>query len=127
MEPTNRELYDRVKREIHQKYVVRGKNARWNAHLSQLLVKTYKQRGGKYRGRKSEKSPLATWTRERWSYVPDGRLDSKVKGPRYLPMSIIRKLTPQQRKITNRNKRLCKTGKCDWEPFVLKHFRALKK
>ena len=41
-EPTNKKLYEKVKKEIYKKY---PKNS---AYRSGLLVKTYKERGGKY-------------------------------------------------------------------------------
>ena len=45
-EPTNKKLYEEVKKEIYAKY------PKHSAYRSGLLVKEYKERGGGYSGRK---------------------------------------------------------------------------
>ena len=101
--PTNQVLYDRVKREAKQRFKV------WpSAYASGWLVKTYKQRGGKYRvsstkhkGRKKsmrksrkrsrKKSGLSRWFAEEWidvcklpKIVSCGRKSAR-KSPRSYP------------------------------------------
>ena len=45
-EPTNKQLYEKVKAEIYKKH------PQHSAYRSGLLVKEYKLRGGKYSGKK---------------------------------------------------------------------------
>ena len=44
-EPINNELYEKVKKEIYEKY------PKHSAYRSALLVKRYKELGGKYKGK----------------------------------------------------------------------------
>ena len=53
--PLNIELYNRVKEEIYKKYPVHS------AYRSGLIVKTYKQLGGEYSGKKNKNEGLSRW------------------------------------------------------------------
>ena len=53
-EPTNKKLYEEVKKEIYAKY------PKHSAYRSGLLVQEYKKRGGGYSGDKS-KGSLGRW------------------------------------------------------------------
>lgn len=125
--PADMKLYNKIKKSIRDRYITNGTNKRWNAHLSQRLVKEYKKAGGKYTGKKSSASPLKKWQSEKWIYVPDGPMNAKTRGPRYLPESIVKKLTPAQRRLTNRNKRQCTKLRCSWEPFIKKLYEKMSK
>ena len=58
-EPTNKKLYEEVKKEIYAKY------PKHSAYRSGLLVQEYKSRGGGYSGDKS-KGTLGRWFKEEW-------------------------------------------------------------
>ena len=54
-EPSNKELYERVKKKIY------AKNPKHSAYRSGLLVKEYKKQGGTYKGSKSSGKGLSRW------------------------------------------------------------------
>jgi len=60
----NKKLYCQVKKEIIKKVDVYP-----SAYANGLLVKEYKKRGGKYRGKKDGKSGLDRWFKEKWVNV----------------------------------------------------------
>jgi len=63
-EPVNAKLYERVKNEAKEKF------KRYpSLYSSAWIVKTYKQRGGTYRGGKSNSKGVARWYREQWVMV----------------------------------------------------------
>ena len=55
--PLDITLYNKVKREANQKYKTHG------AYKSGWIVKTYKERGGRYKGKKTKKG-LSAWFKE---------------------------------------------------------------
>ena len=110
---TNEKLWDKVKKEAVQK--MGGHSAR----AMQYAVKLYKDRGGKYLGKKRSDNDLATWTRAKWQYAPG----SKTKD-RYLPLEAWRKLNASQEKAT-RAKKKGKLG--EWIPNTQKAKEAAKK
>ena len=80
--PSNPALYNRVKAEAKRKFKV------WpSAYASGWLVKEYKKRGGKYKGKKSPKNTgLKRWFDEKWinvcklpKKVPCGRPKATLK------------------------------------------------
>lgn len=82
-----------------------GKPGQWSARKAQLLALEYRKAGGGYRGglRKTQRS-LNKWTRQRWR-TSDGKNAIRKGGTRrYLPASAWSRLTPAQRKATNRKK-----------------------
>jgi len=81
-EPINKELYSRVKSEADKKYKTHG------AYKSAWIVKTYKERGGKYKGKKSE-GGLTRWFREDWKNVA-----GKGQYPVLRPTKRVSKKTP---------------------------------
>ena len=86
-EPANQELYDKAKKDIYAKYPVHS------AYRSGLLVKTYKERGGKYIGKENKSSGLNRWFREIWSNSR-GELGYKYKNDVYRPTKRINDKTP---------------------------------
>ena len=58
--PKDKELYEKVKKEIYKKY------PEHSAYRSGLLVKTYKERGGEYEGKKDDNKGLSRWFKEDW-------------------------------------------------------------
>ena len=83
----NQELYDKVKKQIYAKYPVHS------AYRSGLLVKTYKEQGGKYIGKENKSSGLNRWFKEKWvnSRVEVGY---KNKSDVYRPTVRVSKDTP---------------------------------
>ena len=61
-EPTNKALYSRVKAAAKRKF-----NIFPSAYASAWIVKEYKKRGGTYKGKKSGKTGVARWMKEKWT------------------------------------------------------------
>lgn len=112
-EPINKELYLEVKRYADMIY------EKPSAYKSGFIVKTYKQRGGKYKG--DGKKPLTRWFKEEWEDI--GNKDYPV----YRPTKRISKKTPllpSEIDTTNlreqiRRKQIIK-GERNLEPFIPK-------
>jgi UTP:GlnB (protein PII) uridylyltransferase len=90
-----------------------GNPGQWSARKAQLLANRYRKAGGGYRGKKKKSQrSLSKWTREKWTTI-DGK-PAKQGGTmrRYLPAKAWQRLTPAQRRATNRKKILgSKKGK----------------
>jgi hypothetical protein len=101
---TKPELRERIKNRI-MAGSKGGNPGQWSARKAQLLAIAYREAGGGYRGglRKTQRS-LKKWTREKWT-TSDGKPAIRKGGTRrYLPTSAWSKLTPAQRRATNRKK-----------------------
>tara|TARA_R110002096_G_scaffold427408_1_gene638087 strand:+ start:1323 stop:1673 length:351 start_codon:yes stop_codon:yes gene_type:complete len=85
-EPTNKKLYEKVKKEIYAKI------PKHSAYRSGLLVKEYKKRGGKYSGEKPKKG-LTRWFKEKWK-TQDGKTTYQKKGDIFRPTKRVSKDTP---------------------------------
>ena len=85
-EPTNKKLYEKVKKEIYAKI------PKHSAYRSGLLVKEYKRRGGKYSGEKPKKG-LTRWFKEKWK-TQDGKTTYQKKGDIFRPTKRVSKDTP---------------------------------
>jgi len=110
--PTDKELYERIKKKIYEKYPVHS------AYRSMMIVKEYKKAGGKYRGEKGEMN-IEKWLGQKWSSVNDyyhtgeivacGASDTKKKFGEYAlcrPLAIIKSMNREQMKelINEKNK-----------------------
>ena len=80
--PTNKTLYNKVKKEADKKY------DKPSAYKSGWIVKEYKERGGEYSGKKKEKEGLSRWYKEEWKDIGDKEY------PVYRPTKRITKDTP---------------------------------
>lgn len=82
-----------------------GKPGQWSARKAQLVAIEYRKAGGGYRGKRNKKQrSLKKWTSEKWT-TSDGKPAIRAGGTRrYLPAKAWRKLTPAQRRATNRKK-----------------------
>lgn len=80
--PLNLQLYARVKAEADQRFKKHG------AFKSGWIVKTYKDRGGKYQGTKT-KGGLTSWFKENWI-----NLSGKGQKPVLRPTVRVSKKTP---------------------------------
>jgi len=69
----------------------------------QYAVKLYKERGGRYKGRKKADNRLTQWTEQDWT-TKSGK-PSKETGERYLPRAAIESLTSAEYGATTRAKR----------------------
>lgn len=110
---SNEKLWSKVKKEAVEK--MGGHSAR----AMQYAVKLYKDRGGKYIGKKRQDNDLATWTRAKWQYAPN----SKSKD-RYLPKEAWDELSPSEEQAT-RKKKKGKLG--EWIPNTKKAKDAARK
>ena len=86
-QPINKDLYERIKKEIMTKY------PKHSAYRSGLIVKAYKEAGGKYEGTKPSKTGLKRWFNERWTNQR-GEVGYKYKSDIYRPNIRITKDTP---------------------------------
>jgi len=80
-----------------------GRAGQWSARKAQLAVQRYKKAGGGYKGKKSGKSSLSKWTKQKWG-TKSGKPSSKT-GERYLPKKARQALSPQEYGATTRAKR----------------------
>jgi len=112
MSYTKPELRERIKKRI-MAGSKGGKPGQWSARKAQLVAMEYRKAGGGYRGKigKTQRS-LKKWTREKWT-TSDGKPAIRKGGTRrYLPAKAWSRLTPAQRRSTNRKKILgSRTGK----------------
>lgn len=95
---SNPKLWADVVQEVKNSSLA-GTPGTWNARKAQHAVRIYKERGGKYKGKKSDQNSLTIWTKEDWGYV-----DEK-KGNRYLPKKVRESLTDKEKAIENRRKK----------------------
>lgn len=84
-----------------------------SARAMQLAVQLYKQRGGRYQGKKTGQEGLSRWTREKWRTRP-GTDPIAKRGKvtaRYLPEAAWKDLTAEEQRATDLKKqRACKKG-----------------
>ena len=106
MSRTNPGLWSRVKAEITRSWKG-GLPGQWSARKAQLSVKLYKDRGGKYTGKRSAKNSLHQWTIQNWT--TKSGLPSLLTGERYLPAKAIKHLSSAEYARTTRKKREGKT------------------
>jgi len=99
---TNPVLWTQVKAEV-TRGSKGGLPSQWSARKAQLAVKLYKDRGGKYIGKKSSKNSLHQWTIQNWT--TKSGLPSLLTGERYLPAKAIKRLSSAEYARTTRKKR----------------------
>lgn len=91
------ELWEKAKADAREKFG--GHSAR----AMQYAVKLYKERGGRYRGKKKPDNQLTQWAAQGWT-TKSGK-PSKETGERYLPRAAIESLTSAEYGATTRAKR----------------------
>lgn len=79
-----------------------GPKGKWSGRKAQMLVKAYKSRGGKFKGKKSKHNSLSKWSREKWDYI--NKSGRKSKRGRYLPEKVRKSLTPAEKRRENKKK-----------------------
>ncbi len=118
------QLWERIKKKI-KRGSKGGPPGKWSARKSQLAVKEYKKRGGKYRSKKNKCNSLTRWTKQRWDYVK-GSSPKKHRG-RYLPLKVRNMLTKKERSRENRLKGTKRGRKIKYSKSVLKKLRTVLK
>jgi DNA polymerase III epsilon subunit-like protein len=104
MNYTKPELRERIKNQV-MAGSDGGKPGQWSARKAQLVAQKYRAAGGGYRGKPSKtQRSLKKWTKERWRTSDGGPAERPGGTRRYLPDAAWEKLTPGQRKATNRKK-----------------------
>lgn len=102
---TNPELREKIKAEILAGDKG-GKPGQWSARKAQMVAHEYEKEGGGYKQPPDEKQQsLKEWGDEHWTTAdgkPAVREDGKTA--RYLPEEAWAKLTPEQKRATNRKK-----------------------
>jgi hypothetical protein len=104
---TKPELRERLKEKI-KKSDKGGRKGQWSARKSQLLAAEYKKEGGGFKGRKQEsQKDLERWTDESWQ-TKSGKSRARhgKTTERYLPKEAWDKLSPDERRATDRKKRV---------------------
>ena len=86
-----------------------GKPGQWSARKAQMLAREYEKAGGGYEGkgeRTEAQKHLKKWTEEEWK-TADGAPAEQSDGTtrRYLPKEAWEKLSPAEKKATDRKKR----------------------
>jgi hypothetical protein len=105
----NQALWDRIKNKV-QRGSKGGLAGQWSARKAQLLVKEYKDQGGKFTGPKNPNNSLHQWTKQDWR-TRSGK-PSLQTGERYLPAKAIKHLSSAEYARTTRKKRQgMRTGK----------------
>jgi phospholipase/lecithinase/hemolysin len=103
MARTNEALWEKAKAEAKAK--MGGKHS---ARAMQLAGKIYKDKGGKYSGKKTEaQKSLTKWTKEEWG-TKSGKPSTegpKATGERYLPKKAREALSQEEYKRTSEKKR----------------------
>ena len=96
---TNEKLWEESKKEAIEKM-----GGKWSARAAQLAGKIYLQKGGRYTGTKTQaQKDLTKWTNENWQ--TKSGLPSSITGERYLPKSIIMKLSKKEYDATSKAKK----------------------
>ena len=110
-EPLNKDLYLKVKKEVYKKY------PKHSAYRSGLLVKKYKEEGGKYKGVKN-KDGLTRWFKEDWTNQR-GTTGYKHKSDVYRPNKKVSEKTPKtfkelsKKDLEKARKKKAKKGRVD--------------
>ncbi len=88
----NQPLWEYCKNEAVEKM------GKFSARAMQYAVKLYKERGGRYLGKKSKENSLVKWAKEDWGYT------GKIGESRYLPRKAREHLTVGEKIATDRSK-----------------------
>lgn len=94
------EIWTKAKADAIKKF-----DNKFSARSMQYAVKLYKDRGGRYEGRKpikSNQNNMVKWTREDWG-TKSGK-KSRETGERYLPKKVRDKLSNKEYKETTKKK-----------------------
>ena len=104
--PLDKKLYETIKTDVYKKY------PKHSAYRSMMVVKKYKDAGGKYKDDDNSKRNTTKWLSEKWSSVNDyyhddnivqcGNSNTKEKYDEYplcKPLRVLKKLSKPEMKI----------------------------
>jgi hypothetical protein len=100
---TNPALWERIVKKIKSEELAGTQAGQWSARKAQMAVKQYKEKGGRYIGKKDQNNSLVKWTRQDWTTKSGS--PSHLSGERYLPRKAIQHLSPKEYKETSKLKR----------------------
>ena len=82
-----------------------GRPGQWSARKAQMVAHEYEAEGGGYKGGKDEtQKSLTSWGDEHWT-TSDGKPAEQADGMhRYLPEEAWKKLSPAEKKATEKKK-----------------------
>lgn len=100
---SNPKLWASIVKQVKQENIGGTSSGEWSARKAQIAVKRYKDRGGRYIGRKSKSNSLVRWGAQKWR-TKSGR-PSHITGERYLPEKAIKALSAEEYAATSRAKR----------------------
>lgn len=116
----DKELYLKIKMEI-----AKSLKTRWSAYASGLLVKKYKEKGGRYSDKKKDDEGIGRWFKEEWinicksdppkKIVRCGRKKENEEYPVCRPYKRINEKTPTTFEEMNKKeiKKICQEKKKD--------------
>jgi Family of unknown function (DUF5872) len=100
---TNPVLWEKVKAEVMREEIGGTKAGQWSARKAIIAVKRYKEKGGKYIGKRSSSNSLHKWIQQDWT-TKSGK-PSHITGERYLPRKAFKSLSKGEIASINRSKR----------------------
>ena len=101
---TKPELRDKIKEEV-MAGDKGGKPGQWSARKAQLVASEYEHQGGGFKGGKDEtQKSLTQWGKEDWHTSDGGKAEREGGTTRYLPDAAWKKLSPEEKKKTDRKK-----------------------
>ncbi len=110
MKPSDPKKYDKpeLRDKIREKVIREdkgGKAGQWSARKAQLVATEYEHAGGGFKGAKDKGAEsLTKWGEEDW-HTSDGKKAEREGGTtRYLPDEAWQKLSPEEKRKTNRKK-----------------------
>ena len=110
---TKPELRERIKERV-QAGDKGGRPGQWSARKAQLVASEYEKEGGGYQqgGRTDSQKHLKSWTDEKWQTANGEKAIQGDSTSRYLPEKAWEKLTPAEKKATDKKKKtVSKSGK----------------
>ena len=106
----DKQLYQKIKKEVYKEI------PQHSAYRSGILVKKYKEAGGKYKGKEKKDEGLNRWFAEKWE-TDKGKIGYRKPDDVYRPTIRITKDTPttfnelSKKQIENAKKQKLKTGR----------------
>lgn len=100
---SNPALWERVKAEVMREEIGGTKAGQWSARKAIIAVNRYKEKGGKYIGKRSSSNSLHKWIQQDWT-TKSGK-PSHITGERYLPRKAFKSLSRKELRSINRSKR----------------------
>ncbi len=101
---TKPELRDKIKSDV-LKSDKGGNPGQWSARKAQLVTQEYEKEGGGYKKPRNEaQQSLRKWEDENWTTADGSKARQDGKTKRYLPKEAWDKLSPEEKKKTDKKK-----------------------